>query len=189
MTSGLKQDTGEKDRNRRDEGSRWIKAHREKNRTPRWETGNHKKRKTERERENSQVLDEPADGKTGMDVRFEDGVGRMEGNGGRAVVHSLSCCLIGRGSVRQAELNLIRDVRHQLHFQANSQLDTAGGGAGPLSLLPALCMCVWLKSNWLRGVQTSVKVFLCFLETCKGAHVFVSRGSVEGCKGQQCMKG
>lgn len=59
-------------------------------------------------------------------------------------MYSLSCCLIGRCSVRRAELNLIRDVRHQLQSQANSQPDTAGGGQPPLPrcLPPSLYMYV-----------------------------------------------
>lgn len=89
-------------------------------------------------------MDKLADGKTGVDGRVwkwsgEDGEERGQGS-----VHSLSCCLIGRGSVRRAEVKLIRDVCHQLHFQANSQLDTAGGGLALISLLPPLSLHVCL---------------------------------------------
>lgn len=64
----------------------------------------------------------------------EDGVGRGQGS-----MSPPSCCLIGSGSVRRAELNLIRDVRHQLQLQANSHPDTAGGGCS-------------LKSYWWKWV-------------------------------------
>ncbi|KAF3852270.1 hypothetical protein F7725_005625 [Dissostichus mawsoni] len=84
----------------------------------------------------------------------EDTVQAADGNRegrGQGSVHSLSCCLIGRGSVRRADMNLIRDVRHQLQFKANSQADTAGEGTLSLVLPPPLCIkkydlfieCVW----------------------------------------------
>ena len=62
--------------------------------------------------------------------------------------------LISRGSVRRAELNLIRDVRHQLQFQANSQSDNAGGGLARSPLLPSslpLSACVPLQAHWQKG--------------------------------------
>lgn len=68
----------------------------------------------EESRGSSGVLEQPSDG--------EDREGRGQGS-----MFSPSCHLIGRDNVRRAELNLIRNVRHQLQFKDNNQPDTAGG--------------------------------------------------------------
>lgn len=57
-----------------------------------------------------------------------ENMGRCDGKGrGQGSVRSRPFCLIGLGSIRRAEVDLIRSVCRQLHFQASSLQGTAVG--------------------------------------------------------------